>query len=70
MSANRLRSFTTTALAVALLPLLVGCPALPEDNGADSGAIDSSKIKSLALPEKYEPGIGKRGGMRIISRLS
>ena len=70
MSATSLRFLTTAALMAALLPLLTGCPALPEDTGADTGSIDSSKIKSLALPEKYEPGIGKRGGMRIISSTS
>jgi peptide/nickel transport system substrate-binding protein len=70
MSATRLRSLLAAVLSIAFLPLLTGCPALPEDTATGAGNIDSSKIKSLALPEKYEPGIGKRGGMRIISSTS
>lgn len=70
MPAARFRKLMGALLAATLLPVLAGCPALPEDDASAAVSIDSSKIKSLPLPEKYEPAIGKRGGMRIISSVS
>lgn len=70
MPAACFRKLMGLLLAATLLPVLTGCPALPEDDASAAVSIDSSKIKSHTLPEKYEPAIGKRGGMRIVSSVS
>jgi peptide/nickel transport system substrate-binding protein len=68
--AARFPKLITAGVLAVLLPLLAGCPTLQEDDASAALSIDSSKIKSLPLPEKYEPVIGKRDGIRIISSTS
>jgi peptide/nickel transport system substrate-binding protein len=67
---SRVRKTLILAAVLSLSTLTSGCPQLPEDGVEATEKLDISKVRTWPLPAKYDPAIGKRGNMRVISSVS